>query len=44
MNKIKRFFILGVTGSIGRQAIEVLRTLNNYIALDDNNLIISKEN
>ena len=30
MNKIKRFFILGVTGSIGRQAIEVLRTLNNY--------------
>ena len=30
MNKIKRFFILGVTGSIGRQAIEVLRTLNNF--------------
>ncbi|MBO7079041.1 MAG: 1-deoxy-D-xylulose-5-phosphate reductoisomerase [Bacilli bacterium] len=27
---MKRFFILGVTGSIGRQAIEVLRTLNNY--------------
>ena len=30
MTNLKHFFILGVTGSIGRQAIEVLRTLNNY--------------
>ena len=29
MDKIKRFFILGATGSIGTQAIEVLRTIDN---------------
>ena len=29
MIKLKHFFILGATGSIGRQAIQVLRTLNN---------------